>query len=164
MKPIVSGINAIIYHLARHLADLLKPMVGKKSTHIQNSKNLVDKLEHVKLEEGEVLTPFDVTALFTSMPGKDVVEMAILHAERDPIWSNMTLMTPEEFGDRLQMAVDMTYFMFNGRIYEQTSGMAMGSPFCPFSLTSSWKNLRRKPLLRHHTPLHSGGGMSTTLG
>ena len=44
MRPIVSGINSITYHLARHLADLLKPLVGKESTHIQNSKDLIDKL------------------------------------------------------------------------------------------------------------------------
>ena len=78
MRPLASGINSTTYHLARHLADLLKPLVGKKRTHIKNSKDLVNKLEHIEIEEGEVLTLFDVTALFTSMPGKEVVEMALL--------------------------------------------------------------------------------------
>ena len=49
MKLIFSGINSITYHLARHLADLLKPLVGKKSTHIQNSKDQVDKLELIEV-------------------------------------------------------------------------------------------------------------------
>ena len=30
MRPIVSGINSITYNLARHLADLLKPLVRKE--------------------------------------------------------------------------------------------------------------------------------------
>ena len=77
MRLIVSSINSITYHLAWHLADLLKPLVGKKNTYIQISKDLVDKLKHIELEKGEVLTSFDVTALFTSMPGKEVVQMAI---------------------------------------------------------------------------------------
>ena len=68
---------------------------------------------------------------FTSVPGKEVVKMVILCAERDPTWSNRTLMTPEEFGHLLQMVVDTTYFRFNGRIYEQTYGMDMGSPLSP---------------------------------
>ena len=42
MRPIASGINSITYHLARLLTDILKPLVGKKSTHTQNSKHLVD--------------------------------------------------------------------------------------------------------------------------
>ena len=90
-------------------------MVGKKSTHIQNSKDPVHKLEYIELEEGELLTLFDITALFTSMPGKEVVQMAIQHAKIDPTWSTRMLMTPEEFGDLLQMVVDTTYFRFNGR-------------------------------------------------
>ena len=114
MRPIVPGINSITYHLARHLADLLKLLVGKKRTHIQNSKDHVDKLDLIELEEGEVLTLFDVTILFTSVPGKEVVKMAIQCAERDPTWLNMMLITPEEFGDLLQMVVNTTYFRFNG--------------------------------------------------
>ena len=40
-------------------------------------------------------------------------------------------MTPEEFGDLLAMVVETTYFRFNGKIYEQTYRMAMGSPLSP---------------------------------
>ena len=69
-------------------------------------------------------------ALFTSVPGKEVVQMAIQHAKRDPIWSNRMLMTLEEFGD-LIVVVDTTNFRFYGRIYEQTYSMAMGSPLSP---------------------------------
>ena len=37
-------------------------------------------------------------------------------------------MTPEEFGDLLNTVVKATYFRYKGKIYEQTYGMAMGSP------------------------------------
>ena len=65
-------------------------------------------------------------ALFTSVPGKEVVQMAIQLAKRDPTWLDRMLMTPEEFDDLLQKVVDTTFFRFNGRIYEDTYGMAMG--------------------------------------
>ena len=77
MRPIVSGTNSITYNLARHLADLLKPLVGKSKFHIENSKNLVEKIEKIELEDGEVLTSLDVTALFTSVPSKEVVQMVV---------------------------------------------------------------------------------------
>ena len=53
-------------------------------------------------------------ALFRSVPGTEVVQMAIQCAKRDPMWSIRMLMTPDEFGDLLQMVVEMMYFMFNG--------------------------------------------------
>ena len=108
MRPIVFGINYITYHLARHLTDLLKPLVGKKSIHIQNSKDLTDKLEYIEIEEREVMTSFDVKALFASISGKEVVQMAIQCMKRDPTGSTRMLMTPEGFGDLLKMLVDRT--------------------------------------------------------
>ena len=66
MKLIAFGMNSITYALAKHLTDLLKTLVGTSKTHIQNSKDLVDKLVEVEIEEGKVLTSFDVTAMFTS--------------------------------------------------------------------------------------------------
>ena len=67
MHPLVSGINSIICNLARHLAVLMKPLVGQNHTHIENSKDLEDKIEQVTLDNGEVLTSFDVSVLFTSV-------------------------------------------------------------------------------------------------
>ena len=100
MKPIVSGIRSITYSLVRYLADLLKPLVGKTKRHIQNSKDLVDKLQEIVIiEEGEVINSFDITALFTSVLGNEVVQMVIESTTSDPTWNERTLLTPEEFSD-----------------------------------------------------------------
>ena len=141
----------------RHLTDLLKHLVGKKSTHIQNSKDLVDKLEHIELEEGEILTSFDVIALFTSLPGKEVVQMAIQQAKRDPMSSNGMLMTAEEFGDLLHMVVDTTYFRFNGRIYKQTYGMARGLPLPPVLANLFMEEFEEKAIAKAPHPPKFGG-------
>ena len=55
----------------------------QSKTHIQNSKDLVDKLVEVEIE-GEVRRSFDVTAPFTSVPGKEVVKMAVKRANKRP--------------------------------------------------------------------------------
>ncbi|CAH1267006.1 Hypp3654 [Branchiostoma lanceolatum] len=146
MRPIVSGINSITYHLARHLADLLKPLVGQTAEHIKNSKDLVTKVKGIKLEDGEVLTSFDVTALFTSVPGEEVVQMATRRAEADLTWKDRTLLTPEEFGELLLLVVSTTYFQYNGAIYEQTYGMAMGSPLSPVLANLFMEEFERKAL------------------
>ena len=81
-----------------------------------------------------MLTSFDVMALFNSVPGKEVVQMAIQRAKREPMWSNRMLMTPEEFGDLLQLVVDTTYFRF----------------------TNLWHGHRFLPLTSPHKPLSGG--------
>ncbi|XP_019627206.1 PREDICTED: uncharacterized protein LOC109472073 [Branchiostoma belcheri] len=151
MRPIVSGINSITYHLARHLADLLKPLVGQSEEHIKNSLDLVTKIREVTLEDGEVLTSFDVTALFTSVPGKEVVGMAVSRAEKDPTWKDRTLLTPKEFGELLLLVVSTTYFQYNDVIYDQTFGMAMGSPLSPVLANLFMEEFERKAL---HTAPH----------
>ena len=88
-------------------------------------------MEEIEIEEGEVITSFDVNALFTSLPSKEVVQMAILRAKEDPTWNERTLMTPVELGDLLKMVVETTYLRFQGKICEQTFSMSMCSPLSP---------------------------------
>ena len=68
---------------------------------------------------------------FTSVLGNEVVQMAFERAASDPIWNERTLLTPEEFSDLLKMVVKTTYFRFQGKIYEHTFSMSMGSPLSP---------------------------------
>ena len=84
MRPIISGIESIIYSLARYLADLLKLLVRKTKRHMQNPKGLMEKWEEIEIEVGEVITSFNVTALFTSVPDKAMVQMAIQRVKCDP--------------------------------------------------------------------------------
>ena len=58
----------------------MKPLVGKSERHLNNSKDLVKKIQEIQLEYDEVLTSFDVSAWFTSVPGDDVVQMAVERA------------------------------------------------------------------------------------
>ena len=100
-----------------------------------------------------MLTMFNVTALFTSVPWKEVVSMASDRAKKNSTWSERTLMTPKEFGDLLQVVVDTTYFQYNGIIYEQTFGMAMDSPLSPVLANLFMEEFERRALdITPHPP------------
>ena len=63
------------YGTARWVADILAPMVGKTSHHLQNSADLVNKLSQIRIDEDESLISFDVSALFTSVPVEESITL-----------------------------------------------------------------------------------------
>ena len=68
LRPIVASRGSITYAVARHVADILSPIVGKNGYGLKNSTDLVRQLETCKLDEDDILVSFDVTALFTRVP------------------------------------------------------------------------------------------------
>ena len=68
LRPIISSIGSVSYGVTKELARILKPLVDNSSHHVNNTKEFADEIRNTKLEEGECITSYDVTALFTSVP------------------------------------------------------------------------------------------------
>ena len=63
------------YNLAKYLTKILKVYVGHSSSFVKDSKDLTDKLQSIKLQDNEELVSFDVSALFTSIPVNQVLDV-----------------------------------------------------------------------------------------
>ena len=92
LRPIVSSIGSVMYGVAKVLAKLLKPLVGKSPHHIQSTRDFVNRLKGVTLLPGECLCSYDVTKLLTSVPTdpaltiiKDLLE------QDDTLWERTVL-------------------------------------------------------------------------
>ena len=68
LRPIVSSCGSVTYGVAKELAKILKPLVGKSPHHITSTQDFVEQAKQIKLEPGECLSSYDVSALFTSVP------------------------------------------------------------------------------------------------
>ena len=68
LRPIVASRGSIMYGIARRVADILAPLVGKNGYALKNSEDLAKQLGQLHLEDDEILVSFDVTALFTCVP------------------------------------------------------------------------------------------------
>ena len=80
-RPIVSACGTSTYNLAKYLTKILKVYVGHSSSFVKDSKDLTDKLQYIKLQDNEELVSFDVSALFTSIPvnqALDVINQLII--------------------------------------------------------------------------------------
>ena len=74
------------------------------------------------------MVSFDVESLSTNVPIDAAVQAALQRLENDPSLADRTTLTPAQIGDLLTFVLRSTYFQYNGSIYEQKDGAAMGSP------------------------------------
>ena len=126
LRPIVASRGSITYKVARLVADILSPLVGKNGYSLQNSTDLVTQLKDCELEESERLISFDVTALFTCTPVKQSLEVIYNRLLTDRTLSDRTNLSAAQVRDLLAICLNTTYFLYDGQIYTQVEGAAMG--------------------------------------
>ena len=131
LRPIVSGIGSVSYGVAKELARIIKPLVGSTEHHVNNFKEFIEEIKKIKLEEGECITSYDVSALFTSIPKPSALDIINNKLLQDADLQNNTNMTTPNIIELLDFCLNDTYFTFQGVFYQQTKGAAMGSPVSP---------------------------------
>ena len=62
LRPIVSSIGSVSYGVAKEIARIIKPLVGSTEHHVNNSMEFTEEIKKMKLEEGECITSYDVSA------------------------------------------------------------------------------------------------------
>ena len=67
VRPKLSSKDLVTYGVVKELGSILQPLVGSPKHHIQNMQNFMESFKDIKLEPGECITLYDVTALFTSV-------------------------------------------------------------------------------------------------
>ena len=90
-----------------------------------------DDIKKVKLDEGECIISYDVSALFTSIPVKSALEVTKKKLEQDTELHQRTSMSIQNILELLEFCLCDTYFLFQGQFYEQTQGAATGFPVSP---------------------------------
>ena len=120
-----------MYHLAKYLADLLSPLIGKNDHYIKNSYDFADKMKTKDVLEDEELVSYDVSALFTSVPVDKALDVVRARLEQDDTVSERTTLQIDEFIQLLEIVTTSTYFVFDKQFYRQIHGAAMGSPVSP---------------------------------
>ena len=70
LRPIVSSCGSVTYGVAKELTKILKPLVGKSPHHITSTQDFVEQAKQIKLEPGECLSSYDVSALVHLSPNR----------------------------------------------------------------------------------------------
>ena len=128
LRPIVSCVNTFAYDLSAFLAKILSPLTGNSDFTVTNSAHFASVISSEKIQDHDIMVSFDVESLFSNFPIDGAVQAALRKLESDPTLADHTTLTPAQIADLLDFVLGSTYFQYNGSIYEQREGTAMGSP------------------------------------
>ena len=92
LRPIVSSCGPVTYGVAKELAKVLKPLVGKSPHHITSIQDFGEQAKQIILEPGECLSSYDVSALFTSVPIDPALTIIKDLLEKDTTLKERTVM------------------------------------------------------------------------
>ena len=104
LRPIVSSRGSISYEVAKELARILKPLVGSSLHHVKNTGDFIDHIKQVTLQANEIITSYDVSALFTSVPIEAAINIIQRRLELDQDLHSRTTMKVEHITSLLEFA------------------------------------------------------------
>ena len=89
---------------------------------------------------------YDVKALFTSVPTTPASNIIKKLLEQDHELQQRTSMSIENIICLLEFCLNSTYFMFQGKYFEQLEGAAMGSPISPIVANLYMESFEVEPI------------------
>ena len=128
-RLINGGVNLVTNGLSKLLEKILKPLVPHLGSFIKDEFDFVTKIPR-KVQAGVYAVTCDVTSLYTSIPME-------LGTEAISYWlCKLSNLIPNRFTPRfvieaIQFVLENNFFSFNGEIWHQCTGTAMGKSFAP---------------------------------
>ncbi|XP_066952240.1 uncharacterized protein [Macrobrachium rosenbergii] len=127
LRPILASYRTPNYKLAKFLVPLLESLTSNKYT-VTNSEHFKQRI--LPQDSDLFMASFDVESLFTNIPVRETIDIILdkLFPTLDSSYHNFSR---SHFKMFLELAVLDTAFIFNGVLFRQIEGMAMGSPLGP---------------------------------
>ena len=125
-RLILSAIKSPSYNIAKHLVPILEPIKTNKFT-IKNSFEFAKEV--IEQDSGLFMASLGVESLFTNIPLEETINISC-----DSLFGNeakINNFSRDDLEKLLRMALQNNFFNFDGKIYKQTDGVAMGSPLGP---------------------------------
>ena len=145
MRPILSAVGTYNYKLAQWLDIALKPLSVNKST-ISDPLKFAEKIRQTNITADEILVSYDVSSLFTNVPVDETIQLLADTAFKNNWFNEKNKLNIKKTNliKLLTLATKHQLFQFNGKLYEQVGGVAMGSPLGPLMSNAFMCSLEEK--------------------
>ena len=127
-RPILSGKGGPLSGISQLLDKILRPIADIMPCRIKDSFDAIEKINTVDFTTQSLHT-FDATSLYTSFD-KNLAINAINFWKQHDDYRSLFLdrfVGTSFFEDSIKLLFSENYFSFNGTIYKQTNGLAMGT-------------------------------------
>ena len=125
-----SEVRSSPHNIAKVLAKPLTKALGSLSpAHIQNTSDMMQRLNEVADVADKKLVSFDVTALFTNVPIQGALNA--IKKVVDALDDESLPLPKDQYMKIVTICMEFGCFTFNGSEYVQHSRLAMGSPLSP---------------------------------
>ncbi|KAL9976394.1 hypothetical protein ACROYT_G013692 [Oculina patagonica] len=149
----LSATGTYNYKLAKWLDEKLKPLSVNDHT-VSDIFQFANELHGMEINDHDILVSYDVSSLFTNVPVDETIENIAERAfEND--WFNKEHnlnITKSDLIELLRVATKNQLFQFEGSLFEQVDGVAMGSPLGPLMANTFMCNIEKQLETRNEMP------------
>jgi hypothetical protein len=128
-RPIFSACNTPSFNLAKFLVPILSPHTQNQYT-TENSHMFSNEISTIKNANTLFMASFDVENLFTNIPVRETIDICLGLLFTNP-GATIIGLSKTLFKNLLELSVLNSFFMFNGKFYQQCEGLGMGLPLGP---------------------------------
>lgn len=126
-RPIVSDCASESYRVSKYIDAFLRPISVRHRSYIRDTYDFVEKIRSTPIPKDAFLVTGDISALYTNMRFDRTLETTRAALRKFP--------SPGRPDHHLLRLLDVTMrnndFEFDGKVYLQTCGMAMGKTYAP---------------------------------
>ena len=141
LRPIISAVGTYNFNLAKYLDQILKPLVDQEYM-LKDTFDFVNKITNINPDQDKYMASFDVESLFTNIPTNETIKIILDLAFKDIETFNG--LNRSELEKLLTICTQESHFQFNGEIFDQIDGVAMGSPLGPLFANIFMSEFERK--------------------
>ena len=125
-RPIASSSRTYNYQVAKYLCNLFQLHIPNTYT-ISDSFSFVQELKTIDISN-KYMVSFDVRSLFSNIPLRECIDLAVSNITDGN--TNLKL-SKVDLGKLFSSATAQTHFLFDGKVFDQIDGVAMGTPLAP---------------------------------
>jgi hypothetical protein len=120
-RPIAGAVNWVTTPISKLLSHILHPIVEEKRSILKDSSALIRVMDGIQLNQEDILVTMDITSLYPNMDQEMTLQCV----------DNAMLSYPihiRKFAvEATKLVLCNSFVQFNGHIYRQVKGMAMGT-------------------------------------
>ena len=152
LREIVDSTNSAGKKIDKYVSRIIKTYTLDNPHNIKNSRDFVDKIKPLIVDENKQMISFDVAALYPSVPQDQALNILEEYLQNDQDLKTKTPIPADELMDLFKIVLKRTYFVFNSQLYVQVDGLAIGASSSVFLAEIFMMRLERKALTTFASP------------